>query len=63
MTDKEVLMEFEKMLDNMNLTEEKKEPLRRHPISKKKDMLTMHFISNARVNSISMLNFTFNGLL
>ena len=63
MTDKEVLTEFEKMLDNMNLTEEKKEPLRRHSISKKKDMLTMHFISNARVNSISMLNFTFNGLL
>ena len=58
MTEKELLLEFEKMLENMNLTEEKKEPLRRHPISKKKDLLTMHFISNARVISISMLSFT-----
>ena len=52
MTDKDILLEFEKMLENMNLTEEKKEPLRRNPISKKKEMLIMHLKNNARVNDI-----------
>ena len=40
--------EFEKMLENMNLTEEKKEPLRMLPINKKRDMLTMNSKSVAR---------------
>ena len=55
MTDKEICVEFEKMLDNMNLSDEKKEPLRRHPISKKKELLDMHFKSTARVNSVVRL--------
>merc|ERR1719445_565236 len=40
--------EFERMLENMNLTEEKKEPLRMLPISKKRDMLTMNSKTVAR---------------
>ena len=52
MTDKDIVLEFEKMLENMNLTEEKKEPLRRNPISKKKEMLIMHLKNNARVKLI-----------
>ena len=52
MTDKDVVREFEKMLENMNLTEEKKEPLRRNLISKKKEMLIMHLKNTARVKLI-----------
>ena len=52
MTDKDVVREFEKMLENMNLTEEKKEPLRRNLISKKKEMLIMHLKNTARVKFI-----------
>jgi diaphanous 2 len=48
MSDQHIMEEFEKMLDNMNLTEEKKEPLRMLPISKKKEMLTMNSKSVAR---------------
>ena len=48
MPDYEVQAEFEKMLENMNLTEEKKEPLRMLPINKKRDMLTMNSKSVAR---------------
>ena len=44
----DILEEFEKMLENMNLTEEKKEPLRMLPINKKRDMLTMNSKSMAR---------------
>ena len=49
LTDKDIALQFEKMLENMNLTEEKKEPLRRNLISKKKEMLIMHLKNNARV--------------
>ena len=60
MTDKDVVREFEKMLENMNLTEEKKEPLRRNLISKKKEMLIMHLKNTARVKDIKLtLLFTF----
>ena len=52
LTDKDIAQEFEKMLENMNLSEEKKEPLRRNLISKKKEMLIMHLKNNARVNYI-----------
>lgn len=52
LTDREIVLEFEKMLENMNLTEEKKEPLRRNLISKKKEMLIMQLKNNARVNDI-----------
>ena len=47
-TFQDILEEFEKMLENMNLTEEKKEPLRMLPINKKRDMLTMNSKSMAR---------------
>jgi phenylalanyl-tRNA synthetase alpha subunit len=40
--------EFEKMLKNMNLSEEKKEPLRMLPISKNRDMLNMNNKTVAR---------------
>ena len=60
LTDKDVSLEFEKMLENMNLTEEKKEPLRRNLISKKKEMLIMHLKNTARVKDIMLtLLFTF----
>eukprot|EP00092_Neocalanus_flemingeri_P020848 GFUD01022586.1.p1 GENE.GFUD01022586.1~~GFUD01022586.1.p1 ORF type:complete len:1076 (+),score=306.59 GFUD01022586.1:84-3311(+) len=48
MGDREIVTEFEKMLENMNLTEEKKEPLRKLPISKKREMLTMNSKTVAR---------------
>ena len=59
MGEKEILKEFEKMLENMNLTEEKKEPLRRIQSSKKREMLTMNNKKTvARVNnSFSLLPF------
>lgn len=41
LTDDEVVMQFEKMLDDLNLSEEKKEPLRKKSIKIKKDMLLM----------------------
>ena len=60
LTDKDIALQFEKMLENMNLTEEKKEPLRRNLISKKKEMLIMHLKNTARVKDIMLtLFFTF----
>ncbi|XP_008549742.1 protein diaphanous isoform X1 [Microplitis demolitor] len=41
---------FEKMLANMNLTEEKKEPLRQQPESKKKEMLVLHYKGSIQEN-------------
>ena len=43
MSDIELDKEFEKMLDNMNLTDERKEPLRKLSLIKKRDMLMMHY--------------------
>jgi diaphanous 2 len=48
MSDRDIMEEFEKMLENMNLSEEEKEPLRMLPISKKKDMLIMNSKTMAR---------------
>ena len=64
MSDQNIMDEFERMLENMNLTEEKKvrfflfhiiyvkcnhkEPLRMLPISKKREMLTMNSKTVAR---------------
>ncbi|XP_074101211.1 diaphanous related formin 1 isoform X4 [Cotesia typhae] len=41
---------FEKMLANMNLTEEKKEPLRQQPEAKKKEMLVLHMKGSIQEN-------------
>ncbi|XP_034951216.1 protein diaphanous isoform X4 [Chelonus insularis] len=41
---------FEKMLANMNLTEEKKEPLRQQPETKKKEMLVLHYKGSIQEN-------------
>ncbi|XP_076362550.1 diaphanous related formin 1 isoform X1 [Tachypleus tridentatus] len=46
LTDEEINNEFEKMLDDMNLSEEKKEPLRSRPMMLKKEMLSMHLKGN-----------------
>merc|ERR1719319_814594 len=48
MSDQNITDEFERMLENMNLTEEKKEPLRMLPIGKKREMLTMNSKQVAR---------------
>ena len=48
MSDNDVKEEFEKMLENMNLSEERKEPLRTLTIGKKRDMLTMNSKTVAR---------------
>merc|ERR1719209_1724454 len=48
MSDQNIMDEFERMLENMNLTEEKKEPLRMLPIGKKREMLTMNSKQVAR---------------
>ena len=42
MPDHEVCAEFEKMLENMNLSDEKKAPLTMLPMSKKREMLSMN---------------------
>ena len=42
MPDHEVLGEFEKMLENMNLQEDKKVPLQKLPLSEKRKMLTLN---------------------
>ncbi|XP_015602184.1 protein diaphanous isoform X2 [Cephus cinctus] len=41
---------FEEMLANMNLTEEKKEPLRQQPEEKKRAMLVLHFKGTVQEN-------------
>ncbi|KAL0116688.1 hypothetical protein PUN28_009956 [Cardiocondyla obscurior] len=41
---------FEEMLANMNLTEEKKEPLRQQSESKKKEMLVLHYKGTIQEN-------------
>ena len=48
MPDHEVVNEFEKMLENMNLSEEKKQPLVNLPLSKKREMLSMNSKNTAR---------------
>ena len=52
MGETEIGVEFERILENMNLTEEKKEPLRRIPLNKKREMLTMN---NKTVAMVSLL--------
>ena len=47
MSDMELDKEFERMLDNMNLTEQKKEPLRRLPKITKREMVTNYYKTNA----------------
>ncbi|XP_071036300.1 protein diaphanous isoform X2 [Parasteatoda tepidariorum] len=47
LTAEEINRQFEIMLDDMNLPEEKKEPLRKHDIAKKKTMLSMAIKGNA----------------
>ncbi|KAL1452187.1 hypothetical protein WDU94_006485 [Cyamophila willieti] len=39
----ELNQKFEDMLNDMNLSDEKKEPLRRQPLANKKKMLLMHY--------------------
>ena len=50
MSEMELDKEFEKMLDNMNLSDLKKEPLRRLGPHKKREMLTMHNKTNTRAS-------------
>ena len=50
MSEMELDKEFEKMLDNMNLSDLKKEPLRRLDPHKKREMLTMHNKTNNRAS-------------
>ena len=47
----EVNMAFEKMLDDLNLSEEKKEPLRLQSVIRKKEMLAMHVKGAAQVTN------------
>ncbi|CAH1777867.1 unnamed protein product, partial [Owenia fusiformis] len=46
LTDDEVKAKFEQMLDDMNLTDEKKEPLRKGNIEMKRSMIAMHLKSS-----------------
>ena len=55
MPEVELDKEFEKMLDNMNLTDLKKEPLRRLGPGKKREMLTMHNKTHTRA-AVSVMN-------
>ncbi|XP_040571681.1 protein diaphanous isoform X5 [Lepeophtheirus salmonis] len=48
LSDSEIHVEFEKMLENMNLSEEKKQPLLMLSLNKKRDMLSMNSRNIAR---------------
>lgn len=50
MNDDEIDIAFEKMLDDMYLSEEKKEPLRMQPFLRKKEMLAMHMKGTVQKN-------------
>ncbi|KAG1655371.1 Protein diaphanous 3 [Nymphon striatum] len=50
LSDEEILAFFEKMLDDMNLSEEKKQPLRARPMVYKKQMLGIHMKGSAPKN-------------
>ena len=60
MTDMELDKEFERMLDNMNLTEQKKEPLRRLPKITKREMVTNYYKTTAsarvRRHQLNLIN-------
>jgi diaphanous 2 len=43
MPENQVITEFNKMLENMNLSEEKKKPLEKLPISAKRNMLSLNY--------------------
>ncbi|KAI1294579.1 Protein diaphanous -like protein 3 [Halotydeus destructor] len=47
LSEQEINSKFEEMLDDMNLSEEKKEPLRRRDLKQKLDMLQMHIKTDA----------------
>lgn len=51
LTDKQVEEQFQKMLDDMNLTEEKRQPLLEQSIDKKRQLLSMREKGYATVNS------------
>ncbi|XP_015122157.1 protein diaphanous isoform X2 [Diachasma alloeum] len=50
MDEETVNEKFEEMLANMNLKEEKKEPLRQQPDAKKKEMLVLHYKGSIQEN-------------
>ncbi|XP_053399361.1 protein diaphanous homolog 2-like isoform X3 [Mercenaria mercenaria] len=52
MTVQEVIDKFERMLDDMNLTDEKKAPLRDRDIGYKKAMLLMHYKAPAKAGEL-----------
>lgn len=54
--DEEVAQEFEKIIENIIQTEEKKQPWRRNLIFQNKELLIMHLKNNARVNFIMLHN-------
>ena len=62
MNEDEVNSAFEKMLDDMNLSEEKKEPLRLQPFIRKKEMLAMHMKGTVQVNTFHSFLIKFNWL-
>lgn len=51
MNEDDINQAFEKMLDDMNLSEEKKEPLRLQPVLRKKEMLSMHMKGTVQVST------------
>ena len=54
--DEEVAQEFEKIIENIIQTEDKKQPWRRNLIFQNKELLIMHLKKNARVNFIMLHN-------
>ncbi|XP_054162866.1 protein diaphanous homolog 2-like isoform X2 [Oppia nitens] len=57
LTDDDINSQFESMLDDMNLNEEKKHPLRAMPIEQKKTMLGSHFKQKFASNTTSRSRF------
>ncbi|XP_030627945.1 protein diaphanous homolog 3-like [Chanos chanos] len=51
-SEKEILALFEKMMEDMNLNEEKKAPLREKDLSKKRDMVIQYIITAAKTGSL-----------
>jgi len=56
LTDKEVLEQFDKMLDDMNLTDEKRAPLKSTSLDNKRKLLATYNRGSSAYNTVTELN-------
>lgn len=60
LSDKEVLEQFDKMLDDMNLTDEKRAPLNSTSLENKRKLLATYNRGSSAYNTVSYYNFDSN---